>query len=145
MVQIVLTVFGIFSTVVVAYFLSVRQIAKKNPKLPVEKDEIWQLSRATNQNNQLRIALITISLGIFIRVDEYPFQTAKSLTIIFSVLAAVAGLVAWKASSSYFYNEAYNNKTKEKHANIICKTGDKCLVVFVALAGGLITYLEVFS
>jgi hypothetical protein len=66
--------------------------------------------KATEQNNQLRIALISISVGLCaffakelnssLTSSQYPYLY---LTVISSLLASVSGLLAWKCSARMFY------------------------------------------
>jgi RsiW-degrading membrane proteinase PrsW (M82 family) len=90
----------------------------------MEKNDFKDLS--TQQANQLRIALITISLGLtaFLssNIDNgLNFATNRYLVIsvVTSSLAVVCGLLAWKFSAKMFYDmgngihEGINHKLKD--------------------------------
>ena len=75
----------------------------------MEKNEFKDLS--TQQANQLRIALITISLGLTAFLSgniDNSLSFARNgyliMSVIASSLAVVSGLLAWKFSAKMFYD-----------------------------------------
>jgi len=99
------------------------QTASAADPSPTQDDggKTYFFERATEQNNQLRIALLSISLGLCaffakdlnrdVTIHSFPFLYA---TVALSLCAAVSGLLGWKFSASMFHERGTGSKTKRK-------------------------------